>query len=462
MVRSTVTKIFLLIFLLFPKSTALSLTLQDLIDSVKSHYPEILAALAQYEEQKFLTTSRLGAFDFQLRGVTQNFTGYPENRWQELSLESQIWNTPIKLKLAHDHGFGSFPPYYGEKNTGSEGRTKIGVYVPLLRDLLIDSARLNLKVQKLSELSAEQQLRLKKVEVFAQAAQTYWLWRSSEENRKTLDQLVNLALENNTFIRKRVEKGDAAPLELVENQKILAQRLAQRASLENIEQQSVLQLSLFYRPNGIPSIPKSLGEPWLKQAPKTLPYLQYELKALREFPDLQKLSLELQKNQIQRDFFRWNQFPYINLQLETHRYLGILPPSRTEPYEHYLGLELSFPLLNLQARNQKRALEQKISAQQWELDLKEDLLKTKFHILKTDIEKTFEQLQNAQQELEASQKLAEAERKRFQLGGSSLFLVNVRESEAAQARLKVSDLIFKFFVKEMELKLLFNDWIEKY
>ena len=53
------------------------------------------------------------------------------------------------------------------------------------------------------------------------------------------------------------------------------------------------------------------------------------------------------------------------------------------------------------------------------------------------IEAALGTLELTRAELDAAQRLAEAERERFELGDSTLFVVNLRELSAADARLKV-------------------------
>ncbi len=54
------------------------------------------------------------------------------------------------------------------------------------------------------------------------------------------------------------------------------------------------------------------------------------------------------------------------------------------------------------------------------------------------VEAALERLSLARGEYDAARELAQAERERFELGASTLFVVNLRELAAASARLKVA------------------------
>jgi outer membrane protein TolC len=108
------------------------------------------------------------------------------------------------------------------------------------------------------------------------------------------------------------------------------------------------------------------------------------------------------------------------------------------------GLNLSFPLLLRNSRNEYKMA--KINAQNnsFELANKSNELDFKMNMLKQTINLTLEQLQVAQKSVKYTKQLVEAEKLKFINGESSLFMVNTRESKWLDTELKLAEYKLKF------------------
>jgi len=446
----------------FCPASASFLTLESVLDSTEKFHPQILKAQQEVQEQERLVAARRAPFDLRLSAEYGEHSGYPEVKFQEYGLETTLPWTGIKVKGGFDVASGLFPTYSGDRNTG---RFKGAITIPILRDLVTDRARTELQNQK---LRAELQLQLEKlakIETYSQAAVAYWSWRSRVENRRVIEDLLKLALETDSFIELRVKKGDAPKIDKVENQKIIAQRKAQLVSAKQTESDAALRLSLFLREDEANRIiPQATqADIWTKEVlPKDLiPELNVN-DVVESFPSVQQLNQDIEILKISRRLQAQNQLPQLDFKYEDSTYNGSLPGDRTDAREQFAGLSFSVPLLNLEARNQKRALDFRIEARLNDLRLRKEQLSNQIHQTIIDVRALEDVLRNNQIELKTSDELVVAERSRFKAGGSSLFLVYARESEAVLAKIKVHDALLRLKSKYVELQLFKNEWIKKY
>lgn len=441
------------------------LTLNDVLDATEKFHPQILKAQLEVREQERLVSARRSPFDPKITAEYSQYQGYPDTTVQAVGIETVLPGTSIKVEGSFDRAQGTFPTYYGERNTGEDGRMKGSVTIPLLRDLITDRARTELENQKLRAQAQEQLEKLTKIETFTQAAVAYWNWRARVENRRVLEELLKLALETDSFIESRVKKGDAPRIEKIENQKIIAQRQGQLVAAQQAESDASLRLSLFLRQDETTRvIPKSdQADIWTKELPpKNLTNTLNIAETVEGFPSVQQLNQEIKILQVSRDLQAQSQLPRMDFKYEDSTYNGALPGNRTDAREQFAGVSFAIPLLNLEARNQKKALDFKIEARVNELRFRKEQLSNQIQQTLIDVKALEELLNNNQIELKASDELVVAERSRFKAGGSSLFLVNARESEAALAKIKVHEALLKLNAKNVELQLFKNEWIKRY
>ena len=91
-----------------------------------------------------------------------------------------------------------------------------------------------------------------------------------------------------------------------------------------------------------------------------------------------------------------------------------------------------------------------------ELDLlnKNNELKFKLNAIYKTLNILSEQILNAQKTLQYSQLLVDAEKQKFNIGESSLFLINNRESKWLDASLKLADYKLKFIKTMLQIVYL--------
>lgn len=439
--------------------------LDTILDSVDKHFPLILSADADVLEQQGILRSKRGPFDAEIYAIQgEQPNGYPESRTTEAGIKTQIYGTGITASLGWDRTRGQVPIYEGEDQTGSEGRWKGKLQVPLLRGLITDTNRAELAMSEYKVNAIEQQARSVRMETYSKAALAYWYWLSRVEKRKVSENLVSLAMTRQGFIQKRVTHGDAAPIEEVENERMILQRKAQLLKDQQDELNAALELSVYYRDEkGKPIVVSGFPAPlWLDPGVLNERIYQGAKTTVMDLPNIQKIEMEIKSLQVQQQLTSQERLPKLDLVLEESRYEGLLPPGRSSDRESYIGVQFSFPLFNLKARGRNQAAESALKSRELELSLVKDQLVVRFEKIKAELKTSKSIIENNFKEIENSDKLAVVARKQFERGAQDLFLVNTRETEAANSRIKTIESLLDYRMYDLQNKLLQNDWLRKF
>jgi len=442
------------------------LTLEEVLDSVDRHFPAILQAQSEVEQQRGLYDASRGPFDPTLAASWgKHQEGYPENELVGVKLSSQIPMTGIKADVGFDRTQGSFPIYEGDLVTGSRGRWKGGLTVPLVRDLIIDNARARRSIEGFKFEEKEEAARVIRIETYSRAAIAYWDWLARNEARSIISNLLKLAEERDVFITKRISRGDAPAIDGVDNQRIILQRRAQLLKAQQEQLNADLNLSLYLRQDSetpLRPAPERASN-WLERSRIERPTDLTDLdKVVAQYPGIRKLEYEVRQLEVNQKLTFQNLFPQLDLRMEWARYDGQLPSFRPDRNEAFIGLQFSIPLFNFSPRGRNRSAEFELQGRKFELSLKKQQLRVQLDQLVSELRVAKEVIINNFGEIEASDRLAQAERKKFERGDSNLFIVNAREVDAALARLKAVESLLDFHEKDLKLRLIQNSWIRQY
>lgn len=434
------------------------LQLEEVLDSVDRHFPEILKAQAEFEEQKAKARATLGPFDPKLSVEWgEHRDGYPSNELLGAKLSTQIPGTGVSAEFGWDRTLGDFPVYEGDRQTGSEGRWKGGLTVPLLRDLITDGSRTKRNVESLKANEKGESARLVRLQTYLKAALTYWDWLARVETQKIMVDLLKLAEQRDEILSKRVKRGDAPAIDVVDNQRIILQRRSQLLKSQQETLNANLDLSLFLRDEA-----QQLVRPDEARAPLWLDEKRVqnssELKnvdaVVARYPDIKKLQFEIGQLDANRRLNSQSLLPRLDLKLESARYEGELPTFRKDENELFVGVQFSIPLLNAQARGNRDSANLELNAKKLELTLKEQKLKVELTQLASEVRTAKEIFLVNFAEIRAADRMAFAERKKFERGDSNLFLVNAREMDAAVTRKKAINSLYEYHEKDLKLKLM--------
>jgi outer membrane protein TolC len=417
---------------------AASLTLGEVLDSARQQTPQVLEAMARVRSAEGRRLSADGAFDVVFKGDTESrLGGFYDGRSLGAGVSRPFQTRGGEVYAGYRLSDGRFPIYEDERYTNELGELKVGVMFALLRDRLIDERRFALGQSDLDiELARNEQLMIA-IGVQRRAMDAYGIWTATGLRLAILRDLLALAQDRQEGLERQVARGLKPTILLTENDQTVLRRQAMVVEAEQALAVAASRLSLFLRDEaGTPLVPTAARLPTaLPPAPMTSADAQ-SLAAAR--PDLKAIDLRMQQARERLALARNTMLPRLDLVLETSRDFGNvgaggISRSGTEPR---IGLRFSVPLQQSAARGQIASTAAEIDAQMLRRRQLEEQIAVELDTIQTDIAATRRLAQLATAEQARAADLAIAERRRFELGASDLFLVQVREEAEASARIR--------------------------
>jgi len=427
---------------------------QAFYELIRLNHPIVKQAGLFGEEAEQVLMQARGAFDPKLSTYydRKEFarTLYYDH-WQN-KLSVPLWVSGIDLNVSYDRNNGKY--INPQETTPPSGLAGVGLAMPIGQAMLIDARRNAVRQARLLINLAEAD-RVKQVnKTLFDAAKTYWEWFLAHRQRRLLVEGYDLADRRFRALRQRALLGDAAMIDTTEALITVQDRLVQRQQAELDEQNARLRVNTFLwnaegQPVELPvtAIPQ---EPSLASPDENL--LQALLdQAAQRHPELLKLDIKNQQltleerfrramiqPQIQLNAMLLSETPRIDLPYNWSSYYAL------RPQNYKVGLDFVFPLFLRKERGKLREVQ--VKNQQVVLERQQ----TGRDITNT-VQSAYNQLQTLQQQITVQQqvianqqRLLEAEQQKFEIGESSLFLVNSRETKQIDLRVKGEELKTKY------------------
>jgi cobalt-zinc-cadmium efflux system outer membrane protein len=416
------------------------LRLEDVLDSVRRHYPPLLAALQERPAAEADVLSAEGRFDVTLRGRwDQDSLGYYSNqRWDFAVDQPLAWNG-MSLGGGYRVGEGSFAPYDGKLDTRSLGEWRSGIRLPLLRDRAIDSRRAELAKARigiqLAGLSIEQQ----RLAILLAASQRYWNWVAAGRRLALAKAVLKIAEDRQTLLDTGVNAGQLPAIDAADNRRAILQRQGQVVEAERSLQQASIELSLFLRDDrGEPRLAASDQQPEAFPVPENLSEAKItedEEKALERRPDLPRLAAQRDATSIDAAVARNQALPAMDLvsTFTTEHGSGVV---RRGPQELRAGVLFELPVQRRAAKGRERAAEVRLEQIRQRDRFTRDQIRAEVRDAGSFARTAYERQRLAAEEVVVSRQLETAERTRFELGDGTLFQLNLREQATVESVLR--------------------------
>ncbi|MBC3784606.1 TolC family protein [Spirosoma utsteinense] len=423
---------------------------------IRQHHPLVKQANLFGEEARQVLVQARGAFDPKLVSYYDRKEFGRDlyfDHWQN-KLAVPIWLGGIDLNVSYDRNSTRGRYINPEERTPESGLTGVGLSVPVGQGLLIDARRNAVRQARLSQNLAEAD-RMKLVnKTLFDAAKTYWEWFFAHQQRRLITEGYDLADRRFQALRERALLGDAATIDTTEALITVQDRLVQRQQAEVDEQNARLRVNTFLWNTA--SQPVELPATALPQQPSlTAPgdtLLQRLLDwANQQHPDLLKLAVKTQQLTLEERFRRamiqpqvmlnaslLSETPNPDIRYSWNSYYSF------RPQNYKVSMDLVFPLFLRKERGKLREVQ--VKNQQVQLEQ----LQTGRDITNT-VQSAYNQLQTLarqvavqQQTIQNQQLLLQAEQQKFELGESSLFLINARETKLIDLQVKGEELKTKY------------------
>lgn len=428
------------------------LRVEDVTASVDRSYPALRAALRETDIAEAELRSAKGAFDPSWR---TSVSGDPVGYYKEFRVSSEVqvptplWGTTFWAGWGY--GDNDFPSYYGNYVTNAAGEARIGASIPFWRNGPIDRRRANIDRAELGKTLASVSIDQQKIEITRAATIRYYEWVAAGRRRSVAQALLEIAVSRDAGIGVRVEHGDIPQIERTDNARAIVQRQGFVISAQRDVERAAIELSLFFRDErGQPvtvsasRLPDALPEP-VAIEPGTI---QRDAAAAQEKrPEVRRFILQQQQTEIERRWAANQMAPAIDLRVLGSADLGSNPDpanlSRNRP-ELQMGLVLDIPILNRANDGRVKAADAQITRLEDQKRLMQDRVGAEVSDALSALEASRQRVLVARREVALATDLEVAERRRFDLGDSTLLVVNLREQASAESKLRELDALLDY------------------
>jgi len=431
--------------------TARVFALEDLQLLVFRYHPIVKQAALLSEAARANVLQSLGYFDPALKaGFNRKLFGNTEyyNNWNS-ELKIPLWLAGADLKVGYDRSVGDYTN--PQTRTSSDGLSGVGLSIPLGQGLLIDARRSTLRQSKIMVQYAEAE-QLKQINsVWYAVVKDYWNWYYAYRQFALITEGVELAERRFKALSRQTAIGDKPVIDSVEAYITVQERIiqAEKTKIELQNARLVLSNHLWSEqgnPLELPlnAAPQTIDENITKPRQSVLHTLVGQ--AASEHPELVKLRTKSGQLAIERSYRQELLKPKLNVSgtLISNRtsFNGNVPGYYDFNWSNYkLGVEFAFPLFLRSERGKLR--EVKIKQRELDYDLQQTGREITNNILASynDLSAYSSQLEVQVQSISNQQTLLKGETQKFDLGESTLFLINSRESKLIDMKIKRESMI---------------------
>ncbi|WP_375188230.1 TolC family protein [Sphingobium yanoikuyae] len=415
------------------------LTLDEVLQSSARSAPDIIAALARARQAEGRAISAQGAFDTVFSvDARSRVEGYYDGTLIDSKVERPLTGNGGYVYGQYRNSRGDFPVYEDKAYTNRAGELKIGALYALMRDRLIDARRSASQIAGNDIDIARFETRATAIGVQARAIAAYQKWVASGLKLKAYEALYDLAESRSQGIARQVQLGAKSAILLTENEANMVKREALVVQARQEFMAAANSFSLYYRDaDGLPILVDAARLPASAAAFDGLRI--NPLFAIEDRPDFGILLEEIDNASVKLALAENDTRPKLDFEGQVAKDVGaqgLGGYSRT-PLEVIVGVTFKVPLQNRKARGKVAESQAKID----ELTVKQRYLAEKIRTevagigIEVDAARVLVDTTRRQRDL--AERLAQAERRRFDLGSSDFFLVNSREEAATDAAVKL-------------------------
>ncbi|MBD3627207.1 TolC family protein [Cyclobacterium sp.] len=340
--------------------------------------------------------------------------------------------------------------YLSSENTVPEnGLLAVGAAVNVGKGLFIDERRAALQQAKIYALAREEERKQTLNDLYLDATDVYWSWAGAYANLKVREEGLRLASIRFEGIKSSFEQGDLPAIDTVESYTQVLNRSIQVQEAENVFFARTQELNVYLWDNNQnplylePGIfPQFLGE----YAPG-LPDMEDFRELIPTHPELRLLDYDLNYLEIDRRYKAEQLKPEVLLKYNflTESFGGLEGMGFLEN-NYKFGVKISTPLLLRKERGGLGLAKAKINMVTYKRDLKYQQLRAKLEQEYNAYLVLNNQLATFRNNINGLERLVEGERTKFEMGESSLFLINARETSLFDALLVKNSLFVKKYI----------------
>ncbi len=415
---------------------------EDVLGNSATRFPEILESIARERGARGDVVAANGAFDlvFDVEG-SDRVGGFWTGGYVDTTVQQNLRPFGGSVYGGYRVSDGRFPVYEDANFTNSGGEVKDGALFSLLRDRSTDQRRFRVTDAALAATQANLDVMLTQIGVQQRALNAYWRWVASGRELNVYRNLLQIAEAREVGLEEQVRRGAKPEIAVTENQQNIIRRQVLVAQAERNFAVSSNQLSFFMRDQKGDLVTFDLehlpGEDALQDLEVTVPVNNIDM-ALLNRPELNLLRVAIRRAENKVALGKNDLKPRLDLNFEVSRDLGGVAEGgiSRDSTDAAVGLRFSVPLQRREARGKLRRATAELEATRYREQRVEDQIEVEVRNILVNLNAALTLIYLADGEVSQSEAMVDAERKRFELGASDFFLVNVREERAADAQIR--------------------------
>ncbi len=429
-------------------------TLDDMEALLMANHPIVKQVNLLSETAKAHVMQALGKFDPTINASFKNkYFGSKEyyNEWNS-ELKIPLWLAGADLKIAYDRNVGDYTN--PQSRTNNAGLSAVGLSIPLGQGLIIDSRRNTLQQAKAMIRYLEGE-KIKQINsIWFQAVSDYWNWYFAYQQYQFLLEGVKLADQRFKAISEQTALGDKPVIDSIEASVVVKERWIELSKYEaELKNARILLSNHLWNDQQFPvelpdyAVPHKAAGKILLPDNKVIHALLDSAKIAH--PELIKLASKNQQLEFEERYRKEMLKPKLTVSgtLISNRrsFNDFIPPQYDFNWQNYkLGFEFAFPLFIRSERGKLKEVRIKLDQLHYEQVVTE-------RNIYNDVIRKYNELTaySTQFELHAlnvsnQERLLKGELNKFELGESTLFVVNSRESKLIEMRIKQEKLFTDF------------------
>jgi outer membrane protein TolC len=421
-------------------------TYNEFLGYVKKYHPLVKQADLKLNEAQANLMQARGAFDPKIE-VDFNEKQFKNDAYFSVlnsSFKIPTWYG-IELKAGFDNSEGI---YINPENTiPNSGLTSLGISVPLGQGLFINQRMADIRKAKIARSLNVAERNLQAVDVIYEASVRYVNWKRSFDEVKLYENYLENALIRYNGVSKLIDEGDKPAIDSVEAGIVVKTR---RLNLEEAKLKLIkakLDLSNYlWLENNIPLELNDNLQPensLSKTIRETLQINELGTIDLENHPKIQALNAKINMLKVDRKLKANALLPKLDL---SYNYLS--EPSYIDNYrfeDYKVGVNFSFPLFLRKERGSLKLADLKIQDSEFGLQFERKNLENKISAQQQEITSLQTQKDYNNRLVKDFTTLLTAEDRLFEMGESSLFIINSRENSLVSSQINDIALENRYF-----------------
>jgi len=414
----------------------------NFLETIAVNHPLVRQTKLLDEAAKAEIQMARGAFDPKAEAKFQRKAYDGKDYYNLLNPELKIPTLPgLDLKAGFERNTGVY--VNAEDKTPTQGLRYLGVSIPMAKGLLTDSRRNGLKQAKEAQNMAAAEIQKTVNKILFSAAKDYWEWYSAFKQLENARLAIKLANTRYDAVLSRIQIGELPNIDSLEAFLFLQDRVILLNQAEQDERNSKIVISSYlWSDDGSPLDLLSEAKPAIPETWRKIPD-ETEIKswvdnAKNNHPEIRKFQVKTRLLELDRKLAAEMLKPALNMNLA-----WLSAPNPALWYDspvnrnHKIGFDFSFPLFLRKERGKLGLMKTKILQNKLEQDNATRSVMIDIQLSGNQIAIISKNLEVQKLMIENYEKLLEAEIRKFEIGESSLFLINSRESKLIEARIKL-------------------------